>query len=1580
MAGDSRRSTKTTGVRSRTGTAFGVLLLGALAVGNADCSQQRAPLNHVQPYALDKNDFIPVEYQALINGGAPDSLTAEMINREPVFYTQTTMISKPTTTGFTGLTSYSSTDKIRWEVTENSLIGRQAYEFVHGAPGGTNGIGQDLTQASDVVAVFHIESHFDIRYDYNPSTGEQLNVMVENSIDRPWYQRQYMRVDWSTNLIDAYAGVLQYDEWTGQVESEPVPVYINTPNDPNAPVFDYEPVNGQQQLQYFDFVNRAILHPERVSFGPDLPNIPVCILGEGETDCQPAQVDFRMAFRRVDPTRDYEPASLTVPPVSQMTSTPHYLDMERFGFFDTMRIGFDPVTHLTVDLQRMHFASRHNLWMHHHALVYGAATSTGCNVDADCPANPPGSSAPALVCKIGNTAHDASHRGVCAALAINHVAADTGSTCQSDDDCRWGPQPLSHSAVCDMSSHTCGEHYYRCIQDSDCAHVDANSTCDATIAYNRGDNTGLCLMPFLQRQVRPIAYHESPTYPSYMQPVTDTIVTEWNGAFTEAVQAARQHECELNRSIDPSMQVDASNPCRAPEIIGTAPALGADALHVYVGCHATVWGTDQTKPGYHTAAQMAATNAAGWDLPACGPQGTQAHLGDLRYNMIGAITDQDQQGYWGLANIASDPETGEMVAGRGAVWQTITDAYAFYLVELIKILNGDAAAADVADGQYLVDAMNQLGGGAQFGAAAQAGASAGLRNSAPSDRMLNEPFRHPGAAARLNAATASSLSRQVLPGAGWFNPHSNNLRTNDVNNPGALTQVVRRLYNARTLGDNSDQGSARRASLAGTDIESQLMNQQQASLAPTATVDTTGTLPATLAAASPFRGQSPAVLRAIDSIRTQRAGWECDFEADFTDEILLGLARRLSSGTAILHTNPMDAPVAFGQDWNFKNSDGSLNYTLMTTYAAQFIHHGVLAHELGHSLGQRHNFTASADAINYNDQYWRVRGQGHHLGLAPRYAYLADPMDGNYYSDAEISGQVDEWSYSSVMDYKGLNEDAHGIGRYDRAFIRNGYVGMVEAFKTVADQTRALTYAWNVQGYGLSTPLDFTGPQVRGMHYTQIPAIFGTQSDGTPNIGDANRYNVFIRETTSTPVAGLGPPIFTNTTADGHLLVPYRYDDDLRAGLVWQDQRYDSGADAFESLHYVAERYIDYYFANSYARYRSGFSTGAYVDRQRGRYLEQMRQCAQLNAFDLINYQDFLLGQPGWTAFVNDPNQPGGGGYVNQAAESEIADAFVGMVAMNEMGVHTAQTLPDSTTVYAPNLATNAGINIPVNQGRLFESNWRTDVGYWWYEQLNSAGAYYDKTLALDALTDPELLLLQRDTPVDIRLFQLSFYTMYPDQILRLFGGVLSEDYQDYGPIIETNGTNNIERPHLASINLPPGTGANQNGRLIDRSHVPLDPQDHFTTQIWAAVMSIAQFPATYDQRYMDYARLWIDGSVESVTVTNPDVNTVSFTDPWTHETFRALHFGANTGEPGASVGASAFVHPATGAVANEAGVAARMILHMQDMEALRQHALATSNSAQANTIQTAEQAYEDLLHVMRRMTQIFGSGHIVLP
>ncbi|MFO0670288.1 MAG: hypothetical protein U0235_11770 [Polyangiaceae bacterium] len=96
--------------------------------------------------------------------------------------------------------------------------------------------GSKRTNDGTIVAVFRIESHFDIKRSYNPSTGEDLNIIEENASDRQWYDRQYIRVDWSQNLVsDAYqSDLLSQLGAFGSVTFSPLAYKVEDPNDPET--------------------------------------------------------------------------------------------------------------------------------------------------------------------------------------------------------------------------------------------------------------------------------------------------------------------------------------------------------------------------------------------------------------------------------------------------------------------------------------------------------------------------------------------------------------------------------------------------------------------------------------------------------------------------------------------------------------------------------------------------------------------------------------------------------------------------------------------------------------------------------------------------------------------------------------------------------------------------------------------------------------------------------------------------------------------------------------------------------------------------------------------------------------------------------------------------------------------------------------------------------------------------------------------------------------------------------------------------------------------------------------------------
>src|SRR5262249_40190218 len=88
-------------------------------------------------------------------------------------------------------------DKVRFQIQQDFLIGYRAYDSY---PGSENAFTGGINNTDTPVVMYKIKSHFDVKRGYNEATGEQTNVITENTMDRPWDQRQFMRVDWSINL------------------------------------------------------------------------------------------------------------------------------------------------------------------------------------------------------------------------------------------------------------------------------------------------------------------------------------------------------------------------------------------------------------------------------------------------------------------------------------------------------------------------------------------------------------------------------------------------------------------------------------------------------------------------------------------------------------------------------------------------------------------------------------------------------------------------------------------------------------------------------------------------------------------------------------------------------------------------------------------------------------------------------------------------------------------------------------------------------------------------------------------------------------------------------------------------------------------------------------------------------------------------------------------------------------------------------------------------------------------------------------------------------------------------------------
>jgi len=321
--------------------------------------EEREPIDHVQPGALSKSFFVGSD------------LTDP--SDDPEFYFRNYVVDGSASQSLIGIGTWSGVDRIRWEIDENLLIARKAYQL---ADGEDDKALPSKTPDGTVVAAFAITSQFDIQHGYNPTTGEENNVVEENTNDRPWNQRKYMRVDWSKNLVDSP----MWDEmFMGKLFGN-ITVTAATHDEsntalPDAPDFDFD--NG-----YFDITTKYYVEPADSTLIPGLPTCAVVGIFTGSTtyECDAQEATVRSSFLRVNPDDDFEPLELTNAPLD-IVGNPAGIRYGSLvaGLVGGVKQGWDPGYGFTDSLYHR-FAHIHNLWKASHQ-------DASCDTNDDADAN-----------------------------------------------------------------------------------------------------------------------------------------------------------------------------------------------------------------------------------------------------------------------------------------------------------------------------------------------------------------------------------------------------------------------------------------------------------------------------------------------------------------------------------------------------------------------------------------------------------------------------------------------------------------------------------------------------------------------------------------------------------------------------------------------------------------------------------------------------------------------------------------------------------------------------------------------------------------------------------------------------------------------------------------------------------------------------------------------------------------------------------------------------------------------------------------------------------------------------------------
>ncbi len=1460
-------------------------LLAVMVLGG--CAQERAPINRVQADALKKSFFVG------------DSLTDT--SDDPEFYAQGTLIDVGYGASQDGL--FTSTyaqplSRVKFVITEKALIARLTYERIQDSDG--KGAGPASTDGT-IVGIYAIRSHFDITQAYNSTTGEKLNILDENQSDRPWYEREYMRVDWSQNLAtDTYDfDTLSLLGVYGGVKYEPMAYYVNDPSDENHPYFDTE--DG-----YFDVTVKAFARPQMIdlsSFGWGIDSFPACFLENDfmggswpAGNCNPVELTIRQAFRKIVPN-DYAPQDWDG------------YRFQAYGAFTNDRFGFARNYGMT-DTKWHRFINRYDIWERSHYYA-DPATMTG-PVECFTPHTTPYGDDP--------------HRDVDGDGTEDECAAVTAATNVGGSKCNTFTQK--------------------------------------------------CTLPFRLRTPKSVVWYYTDKSDQRFFEGTEWAANEWDVALRGAVRTAQYTECvatggsdcanqhqlyfgqqdenedavALAREVD-DCRVGLSHPelgkdeaaCTAlADSVGAARGVSSGVISIakmpqmVVLCHSPVEENDAAQCGgprlpAGMTAQACADPADAAMATTC-DAALNVRRGDIRYHQVNVIEEPQTPSPWGIMVDAIDPLTGETISTSVNCWSYINDLWSQGLVDTARYIAGELTDADITEGENI----------RKWAEASEAANSNGVLPRLTRDQ-LDERM------AAFTKSTPERVSERRIPDDSPMMKLAKDLRYQ--------IKDVKASMGAPSV--NTASYAARRQNAIGTPVEAALMNTYMQQLYGITGMPLNDQV---MNVASPLRGGNPQVQRDIQRWKE------------------LALAKRgacmLSEAPAPLGIPSLSKVLQekFGAfDPNQSPVEQQARAEKMRALVAQRAHFSVIVHEMGHSIGLRHNFVSSADAFAYRPQYWQLRTRNGAVSTeCTELTTRGKDCVGPRYYDPITNDESDQMIYmfmqSSIMDYAGeATQDMIGIGAWDFAAARMFYSDSVAVFSDpsyVSTGARGMGMLSIEDTFGGILGLEFQ-IGANSIHYSALQKNFDLIKDCQevdPNNWKPANWNdaelgawspLFdarigqvdgkytrcktqpvdyvrwddLRNPTETEVGNAfyrgGPAV----DSQNRIRVPYGFATDSWADLGnLSVYRHDNGADPYEFFNFEITQQEIYHIWDNYRRNRQNFSVRSAAARSLGRYNEKLRDAAKglglfANIYKFVsvaegyNFDDFWPEvAPFW---FHDQILAAGLGFdhfARQAARPAEGNHY----AVNGDSVLRSDQdtwgTPSATLVRVPNGGTGYFGDVSFG-GRPLENQLADNKGEYDSSFTINAGSYYDKIWTAMLMTESvdNFISSSRGDFYDARYRSVSMADLFPEGYRRWLATNLTNDDELKGPRVEATSDG---RPIVDAQGFPaapigwttwwspevescfPGAAStvctvygNVDSDPLNAdapaNTAILDPQLGWEQQKFLIAWTLIYLPENQMQNWLDMMRIWELGSD-----TDPGVpNRIEFHNP-VGQTYVAKTFG----------------------------------------------------------------------------------------
>jgi hypothetical protein len=438
-------------------------------------------------------------------------------------------------------------------------------------------------------------------------------------------------------------------------------------------------------------------------------------------------------------------------------------------------------------------------------------------------------------------------------------------------------------------------------------------------------------------------------------------------------------------------------------------------------------------------------------------------------------------------------------------------------------------------------------------------------------------------------------------------------------------------------------------------------------------------------------------------------------------------------------------------------------------------------------------------------------------------------------------------------------------------------------------------------------------------------------------------------------------------------------------------------------MQYLISTYENRYIFDNFRRNRVLFNTGNALARLTSRYWDKIGYVTKSLALGielLTNPQNDPTTDPGQlmplalgsadglSMFVRAMTRPAPGAYVIQQADptQSFPNAWGGAW---QLGDANSDTTPASTV----NIALGNG------EGRLLHNDYDYTRGYWWIDYQTQVGAFYEKFFAPAYLTEAynDFISNSEDDYVDGRYKNLSYASIYPNQIRRIFSNLMATQsatqYNQMGTVAQIftlapyampgqGSENPLTQAQYLPWHLYDTTAQTPPSLSYPQGAVLLDPLVGWETQ-YPALLNLFWFgPTSLNMDLVDQMRIFSPGDAASVSL--PAASQVKYRDPLTGLEYVAKNYGTES------------VNPAIGfEVAKTIG--ARMIQHANYLAQIAYQTTGSpdattgeltyatdssgnpvlNSTAAAQNAATILKGYASNLDTVRQLTLFFGYGPV---